>query len=384
VNALNQYTRIGRDDSALTHTYDTDGNLIKVESSGSPTEYFYDSENRLVAVTNTLKNVAWSCEYDVFGNRVRITDNGVTTEKLYVQGAIASVAAEYINGSLVVRHILSGVVRIADEIEGVLHYYHTDGLSSIRLMTDDSGSIVSTASYKAFGDVRKASGLPISDGYIGALGVERDRTGLLYMRHRYYCALSGRFVQRDPLGLAGGDVNLYRYCLNNSVVRVDITGCSSLVCTAAAASGAATMTNPILAGGAAGGGALAGTGSAAAGAGAAGVAGSVAAGAAAFAGGFGIGVFLDGVQCGIRGVDSYYNNINGLSGISKTGQSLGNNIANVFSGGNDGKKPPPVSGIGFGGDDDNGACKALQNAYEQGLLTREQESMFKQLCPGYY
>lgn len=225
VNDLNQYTSVGS--SSLT--YDADGNLLRKADDYYSTDYYYDCENRLVAVSNDSYGVAWSCEYDVFGNRVRVTDNGVTTEKLYIQGSLPSVAAEYRGGSLVVRHILSGAFRIADvTADGTTRYYHADGLASTRLLTDASGSVVARASYKAFGEIRTSSGVAIADGYVGTLGVERDSTGLLFMRNRYYDPSMGRFVQRDPIGFNAGDVNVYRYCENDPMSQVDLNGCISV------------------------------------------------------------------------------------------------------------------------------------------------------------
>jgi RHS repeat-associated protein len=61
------------------------------------------------------------------------------------------------------------------------------------------------------------------------LGVERDPTGLVYMRGRYYDPELGRFIQMDPLGLEGGDVNLYRYCQNDAIGWVDLDGCQAVV-----------------------------------------------------------------------------------------------------------------------------------------------------------
>ena len=60
--------------------------------------------------------------------------------------------------------------------------------------------------------------------WVGTLGVEKDTTGLVFMRNRYYDEKVGRFIQMDPIGLKAGDVNLYRYCGNNSEQMVDISG----------------------------------------------------------------------------------------------------------------------------------------------------------------
>lgn len=48
--------------------------------------------------------------------------------------------------------------------------------------------------------------------------------GLYYYRARYYDPFSGRFITRDPLGLAAGDINFYRYVGNNPINYVDPLG----------------------------------------------------------------------------------------------------------------------------------------------------------------
>jgi len=47
---------------------------------------------------------------------------------------------------------------------------------------------------------------------------------LYYYRARYYDPRAGRFLTKDPLGLAAGDVNLYRYVGNNPVNYRDPSG----------------------------------------------------------------------------------------------------------------------------------------------------------------
>ena len=48
-------------------------------------------------------------------------------------------------------------------------------------------------------------------------------SGLTYMRNRYYQPSTGRFIQRDPIGYAGG-LNLYAYCGGDPISRKDPDG----------------------------------------------------------------------------------------------------------------------------------------------------------------
>jgi RHS repeat-associated protein len=239
VNNLNQYTAIlgGSQSSATAIIYDKDGNMTSLTDANGTTSYSYDTLNRLVAVSNPAAGINWSCRYDVLGNRVSVTDNGVTTERTYLQGSLPSVAAEYVNGQLKERHIVVGAVRIAD-ITGTTgvspvdsestRYYHADLIGSTRLVTDGNGAIIDRRAYKAFGETRTTGGSqPLATttaGYVGTLGVETDPTGLLFMRNRYYSPTLGRFIQMDPIGLNGGDMNQYRYCMNDSSICIDPNG----------------------------------------------------------------------------------------------------------------------------------------------------------------
>ena len=52
--------------------------------------------------------------------------------------------------------------------------------------------------------------------------------GLHNFKNRFYHADLGRFLQNDPIRFDGGDLNLYRYCFNDSINHVDPDGLSKL------------------------------------------------------------------------------------------------------------------------------------------------------------
>ncbi len=54
---------------------------------------------------------------------------------------------------------------------------------------------------------------------------EFSRAGRARINHnRWYDPVVGRWLSQDPIGFAGGDANLYRYCQNSPLVRTDPTG----------------------------------------------------------------------------------------------------------------------------------------------------------------
>lgn len=77
-------------------------------------------------------------------------------------------------------------------------------------------------SYEPFGKTT-ASGTANSNSskYTGR---EDDGTGLYYYRARYYSPTLQRFISEDPIGFAGGDLNLFAYVGNDPISFVDPFG----------------------------------------------------------------------------------------------------------------------------------------------------------------
>ena len=163
--------------------------------------------------------------YDGEGRRIQVTENGTTTTYIYsglnvLYEENSTGTATYIYGP---RGRLAKRTTINQESN--TFYYHSDHLGSTRLVTDDSGNIVSAVTYRPFGEVYSEEG---SEDYLFN-GKERDATGLYYYGARYYDPEIGRFITRDPLGgvtLKPQSLNRYTYCVNNPLKYVDPTGLS--------------------------------------------------------------------------------------------------------------------------------------------------------------
>jgi RHS repeat-associated protein len=116
----------------------------------------------------------------------------------------------------------------------VSSYVHTSAIGTNELMTALAGALARRAVFTAFGEpvyvAQPPSAVETRYGYAGAWGYQEQSggdplagLGWLHVGARYYDPASGRFLQRDPIGISGGP-NTYVYCDNNPVVFVDPKG----------------------------------------------------------------------------------------------------------------------------------------------------------------
>jgi RHS repeat-associated protein len=120
-------------------------------------------------------------------------------------------------------------------------YYHPDHLGTTRLLSQQAqgGYNVLAHTYTGFGEADTVPASPAPDaatryGYVGAHGYESGLltfTGgqgsfpmtLQHVGERWYDPATGRFLQRDPIGLRAGP-NVYLYSSASPLVRIDSAG----------------------------------------------------------------------------------------------------------------------------------------------------------------
>ncbi len=208
--------------NTATYTYDANGNRASKTEGTTVTTYTYDDENRLIQVSANGATIA-TYAYDPFGRRIQKNVDGTITQYLYDN---ASIILEYNAANQITARYTHGPgidEPLALQLSSGTYYYHADGLGSIGAMTNTSGAVVQTYIYDDFGIIKQQTGSIIQPYTYTAREYDAE-TGLYYYRARYYDAKAGRFITRDPISFAGGDVNLYAYVGNNPVNRVDPEG----------------------------------------------------------------------------------------------------------------------------------------------------------------
>jgi RHS repeat-associated protein len=85
--------------------------------------------------------------------------------------------------------------------------------------------------YDSWGNILSASGSTTNAfKYIGRSGYYFDSdTVYSFLRARYYNPIFGRFLSRDPLGLAAGDENLYRFVSSDPLNSSDPSGLEATI-----------------------------------------------------------------------------------------------------------------------------------------------------------
>ena len=209
------------------YSYDAAGNVTQIVRDGSPTlDLVWNGQYQLVSVS-TNGVFAEGYAYDALGRRAATTTREGTTRHVYDDNwqVVADIDGE---GNVLASYVWGeGIDRLlAVKIGGESYYPLTDIQGTVWGYVNSQNNIVARWQYDAWGNVVEES---VS---VPALATLRYRfqgrewsaaTGLTNFRMRWYDSVTGRWLSKDPIGLSGG-LNLYAFCGNNPICRIDVYG----------------------------------------------------------------------------------------------------------------------------------------------------------------
>ena len=267
-DSLHRLTKVTKGSDVYTYTYDAGGNITSVKKNGvSVKEYSYGDNSwsdRLTSFNGTNINydeignplnwrnnmtLSWeygrrlktvtadgndiSYTYDADGLRTSKTVNGVKTEYYWLDGVLQGqkTGSEYIIFLYDENGTAYGMLINQNGVES--YYYYLFNLQGdIVGIMDSNGATVTEYTYDAWGTLLTTTGTLAST--IGEKNPLRYRgyyydseTGFYYLKSRYYDPYVQRFINADGQLSMGSDLtgmNLFAYCGNNPVNRIDSEG----------------------------------------------------------------------------------------------------------------------------------------------------------------
>ena len=230
-NELNQYDEVTDLSGTLEPTYTANGEL----ASFGPWTYAYDALSRLTAAYSNGTLVV-SNRYDHLGRRVqKITPDGTHTflydgwrpvlETVSRPGGTDRIEYHWgkdLSGTLDGAAGVGGLLYV--KRNGAIYVPFYDAFGNVMGYWDENGAVVASYAYDAFGRTVAKSGT-MADVFPMRYSTKYfdTETGMYYYGKRFYLLALCRWLTRDPIEEEGG-VNLYGFCGNDGVSKLDADG----------------------------------------------------------------------------------------------------------------------------------------------------------------
>jgi RHS repeat-associated protein len=222
-DATQQLTQTVTNGSAVTMAYDNNGN--RTSPNGDYTSNNLNQYTLFAGIgacydgNGNLKSYdGWTYEYDA-QNRLKTVKHGLVTIEQFWYDGLNRIVTKNLTGN------------VTYHVYDAWNLIYQDSLGNTSHVTDAVGNLLERYTYSAFGTPTILSAnntqLPTS-----AYGIRHlfqgqlwtQETGLNDYRNRVELPVMGVFLQPDPIGFKGDAANIYRFCNNNAVNRIDPTG----------------------------------------------------------------------------------------------------------------------------------------------------------------
>ncbi len=135
-------------------------------------------------------------------------------------------------GNLVARYVYGTKINVPDYVikEDTTLAVITDHLGSVRMLVNTAnGDIVQRIDYDAFGNILLDNNSGYQPFYFAG-GLYELSTGLIRFGARDFDPVTARWNTKDPLLFGAGQANLFMYCGNDPINRLDPSGLQDFMC----------------------------------------------------------------------------------------------------------------------------------------------------------
>ena len=205
------------------------GNTITY-SGGNPTKYYDGSTftwtqgRRLATAKVGSTNISYT--YDMAGVRSSKTVGSTT----YKYTTLSGLVTRQTGGNATIDFVYDESNQpLAMKYNGKVYYYVLNAQGDVVRIVDGSRNVVASYSYDPWGKLLSSSGTLANVNPLRYRGYYYDsETGFYYLQSRYYDPEIGRFINADSYASTDAtgllSTNMFAYCENNPVMRVDPTG----------------------------------------------------------------------------------------------------------------------------------------------------------------